>query len=144
MALSEYRGRMKRKLFFSIIITSIALFIFSGCQFQAPISVTPTSIIPKLVNKTPHVRGFIKEILKKDGKVSGVFIVGTKDPDIRYDQAIVGITDKTVIYLKENSDYKVINPEALSVGENAAILFVGPISESNPVQAYADEILVLP
>ncbi len=133
---------MRNKFVFLFSITFIVAIFFSGCQIQ--ISPTKTPIIPKLTGKSPHVRGVIREIYKNEGKISGVFIVGTKESDTIYDKAIVGITEKTGIYSKINSIYKIISPENLFVGEVAAILFVGPIGESNPVQAYADEIVVIP
>lgn len=135
---------MKNKLLLLITITFTVVLIFSSCQFQIPLPVTPTSITPKLISKKPHIRGIIQDIVKKDGKVISIFIAGKIDPDTIYDKAYVGITDKTVIYLKINSDYKVINPDDLKVGDNAAALFVGPVGQSYPVQAAADEIVVNP
>ncbi len=133
---------MRRKIFFLISVPFFVALFFSSCQIQiSPIS---TPIKPKLESKNPQVRGVIREIFKNEGRITGVFIVGEKETDTNYDKAIVGITEKTVIYSKLNSNYIIISPEDLFIGENAAILFVGPIGESNPVQAYADEIVVTP
>ncbi|HEY9075125.1 MAG TPA: DUF3221 domain-containing protein [Anaerolineaceae bacterium] len=117
--------------------------ISSSCQQQTTPTITPTEITPKLETKNPHIRGEIVEIIKNNGKISGLSIVGKKEADTTYDKAFVGITDKTLILIMVNSKYKIISSDDLKVNQVVAVLFTGPIATSYPVQGYADEILIL-
>jgi hypothetical protein len=130
---------------FLLTTASILLFviILSGCQERILPSLVPTEIFSKLETKNPQIRGNIIEISKKDNKVIGLYIVGKKEADTTYDKALVGITDKTEILIMENAKYKILTSSDLKTGQNVAVLFTGPIGTSDPVQASADEILIL-
>ncbi len=121
----------------------VLLVINQGCQSQFSPLVTPTRISPKLEAKNPQIRGSVVDITQKDGKIVGIFVVGKIEAGTTFDKALIGITDKTVIYAKENSKYNIVTPGALKANQTVAVLFTGPIGDSYPVQAYADEIMIL-
>jgi uncharacterized OB-fold protein len=64
--------------------------------------------------------------------------------DTDYDKAFIGVTETTRIYLQTDSGYDVADPNQLTVGMKVEVLFTGIIMESYPVQAEADEILIIP
>ncbi len=134
---------MKEKLLVITVRFIVLLIFLSGCQLQIFPSVTPTEISPKLAAKNPHIRGAIVAITQNNGKVVSISVVGKNEGDTTFDAAFVGITNQTVIYIKENSKYKIVTPGSLMVNQKVAILFTGPVGDSYPVQARADEILIL-
>ncbi len=134
---------MKEKL---LIITAgfiVLLILMSGCQLQIFPSGTATEISPKLAAQSPHIRGAIVAITQDKGKVVSISVVGKKEADTTFGAAFVGITNQTVIYIQEDSKYKIVTPASLEVNQKVAILFTGPVGDSSPVQARADEILIL-
>ena len=55
-----------------------------------------------------------------------------------------GITETTRVYLQTDTGYEAVDPNRLTVGMKVEVLFTGIIMESYPVQAEADEILIIP
>jgi hypothetical protein len=94
--------------------------------------------------KNPHIRGTILDISIPEGRVHGFVVEGVVEADTDYDKAFVGVTETTRVYLQTDTGYDVANPNQLTVGMKVEVLFTGIIMESYPVQAEADEILIIP
>jgi hypothetical protein len=131
-----------------VILLSISILCI-GCGGATDANSTPT-VTPTPVSalgersENPHIRGTIMDISILEGRVHGFFIDGVTEPDTEYDKAFVGVTETTRVYLQTDTGYEVADPTQLTVGMKVEVLFTGIILESYPVQAKADEILILP
>jgi len=94
--------------------------------------------------KNPHIRGTIIDISAREGRAYGFLVEGVIESDTDYDKAFIGITETTRIYLETDSGYEVADPDQLTVDMKVEVLFTDIIMESYPVQAEADEILIIP
>lgn len=118
------------------------LFLVS-CNWSGIYTPTPTETAPKLATQAPHIRGTITQIYMKDDHLSGFLVEGALDPDTKYEKAIVGIDSKTLVYRKQGGTFLKIKVTDLSVNSQIEVLFTGPIRTSDPVQATAEEIIIL-
>jgi hypothetical protein len=120
-----------------------------GCGGTSDANSTPT-VTPTQASalgehtKNPHIRGTILDISTPEGRVHGFVVEGVVEADTDYDKAFVGVTETTRVYLQIDTGYEVVDPNQLTVGMKVEVLFTGIVMESYPVQAEADEILIIP
>jgi hypothetical protein len=127
--------------FFIIVITVI---LTSSCSIQNPFVNTLTSSVPKFETRNPHIRGAITGITIIEGRANGVIVEGPIEEDATYDRASIGFTEDTRYYARTDSGYRAAGPEELSEGQIVEVIFTGPIRTSDPVQATAEEVVLLP
>jgi len=131
-----------------VMLLSIGILCI-GCGGTSDADSTPT-VTPTQASalgehtKNPHIRGTILDISTLEGRVHGFVVDGVVEADTDYDKAFVGVTETTRVYLQTDTGYDVANPNQLTVGMKVEVLFTGIIMESYPVQAEADEILIIP
>ena len=140
-------GKVGKSLCFAILLLTGSLCI--GCGGTTDANSTPT-VTPTQASalgehtKNPHIRGTILDISALEGRVHGFVVEGVVEADTDYDKAFVGVTETTRVYLQTDTGYEVATPEQLTVDQKVEVLFTGIILESYPVQAEADEILIIP
>jgi|GEM_PF-782907 len=120
-------------------ISLIVLLALSGCspgKAQTPGDNPGT--------KQADIHGTIIKLTKNQaGELLGnILVVGEKGSK-PYDQASIKVTQKTKI--NEKSTDNIVNSSFDDLKENlrVAVRFIGPVAESYPVQATADEIIIL-
>lgn len=134
---------MGTKYVLRIIPFVLLLTIFVSCKSPISIKSTPTELIPKVSQQNPDIRGVINEIYISGGSVNGLFVKGKKYTDTTYDRAQVGVDEKTKIFKKQDDMYVIANVSDLKELQNIEVLFTGPILASDPIQAYALEIVII-
>ncbi len=99
----------------------------------------PTASDSTLV--TYGVAGYIQEInISDDGKTSTVFVEGELGKNgADYHRAYVKVTEDTVVYGREE-----LTMSDLEVGQYVNVFFEGAVMESDPVQASAKQINIVP
>jgi beta-N-acetylhexosaminidase len=83
------------------------------------------------------------EEAKRKGTLATLLVEGTKDKTTSYDKAAVRITTQTKVEKLVGKDRKPAKVEELKKGCKVQALFTGPVAESYPVQATAQEILIV-
>jgi hypothetical protein len=78
-----------------------------------------------------------------DERLSGLLVEGALDPDTKYEKAIVGIDRNTLVYRKQGNTFLKAEVKDLSINSQVEVLFTGPIRASDPVQATAEEVIIL-
>ncbi|UFJ42044.1 YobA family protein [Brevibacillus humidisoli] len=126
---------MSRKALWAAVILAAVVGILAFFLFRNQ----PTS-------QTIDIRGTITEITQADNgsahKVLGaVLIEGRLEADTSYDKAQTTIVDSTRI-MDQNGNQLTLSD--LRVGQKVEATFTGPVAESYPVQATAEQITVLP
>ena len=134
----------------------IFAWIFCACSSVIPSQAAPTfTSIPAtptytrmpggvLANglESPDIRGRILFITQKNGRVLSIFVEGTKEKNIKYDKADIGITDQTLIYMKSGEKIRQVSANLLHEGMIIEAIFY-LANDIYPVQARAWEILIL-
>ena len=140
-------GKVGKCLCFVMLLLTGILCI--GCGGATDANSTPT-VTPTQASAlgehttNPHIRGTIIRISAPEGQIHGFSVEGVMETDTEYDKASVGITETTRVYLQTDTGYEAVDPNRLTVGMKVEVLFTGIIMESYPVQAEADEILIIP
>jgi len=91
------------------------------------------------------IRGVVTSFARggSHGAVATLHIEGGKQPDTRFDKAVVALTPSTRIYERVPSGRRPAALEALRLGDKVEVRFGGPVRGSSTVEAGADEILIL-
>lgn len=95
------------------------------------------------------IRGVITSAQKFDaqsasqGKIGSLLIEGVNEADTRYDKASVRITDQTRILSQSGNVMSPTTFEELRVGQRVQATFTGSVLQTYPVQATADEVVLL-
>jgi hypothetical protein len=95
------------------------------------------------------MEGLVTEVHQADqqdrakGLLGAVSVEGTDQGGTQVGQASVAVTDKTLLFELEGQSRRPITFEALKTGQRVQIRFLGPVAETYPVQATADEIVVM-
>lgn len=91
------------------------------------------------------IRGKVESIMELKGRavIGSLRIVGVKEKDTQYDQAVVRILGTTKFYRWK--DGKTVNAQLADIkaGDAVQAVFTGPVAESFPVQATASEVILL-
>ncbi|WP_158408393.1 DUF3221 domain-containing protein [Desulfosporosinus fructosivorans] len=130
---------INKKIIKLVVISFIGILVLSGCS-----SVQPQNSGDFQDNKKVDILGTLIKLTKnQSGEILGSILVEGEKGSKPYDQASIKVTQKTKIY--EKSADKVVNSNFDSLQENlrVEVRFNGPVAESYPVQATADEIIVL-
>ncbi|MFQ3651857.1 MAG: DUF3221 domain-containing protein [Gemmataceae bacterium] len=92
------------------------------------------------------IRGNVEmlTVLKGRGVLGSLRIVGSKEKDTQYDQAVVRVPSTAKIYLWKDGKKVEAKFADLKKGDTVQAIFTGPVAESYPVQATAGEVLILP
>lgn len=96
------------------------------------------------VTKQSDIHGSIIKLTKNQaGEILGSILVEGEKGSKPYDKASIKVTQKTKI--NENSANNIVksNFDALYENLRVEVRFIGPVAESYPVQATADEITIL-
>ncbi len=144
---------MKLKVFILMMLTMI---ILSACgndeagkgdseipnaenQIPADDETLPSAGDSQLV--TYGVAGYIQEVnLSDDGKTAILFVEGELGKNgADYHRAYVTVTQDTVVYGKEE-----LTMSDLKVGQYVNVFFEGDVMESDPVQASAKQVNIIP
>jgi hypothetical protein len=107
------------------------------------------NVIPEDSTETPDnestfveygVAGLIEEVEFLDNEPGvRIHVVGDENNGATYDNAWVTVNEDTIVYLNEKESYNF-----LEVGQYVHVFFEGPAAESDPVQALAKQINVIP
>jgi hypothetical protein len=92
------------------------------------------------------VRGAITHISHSEGEkniLGRILIEGAKEKDTKVDRANVTVTTQTKLFTQEDGERKPVTFDDLKEGQQVEARFKGPVMESYPVQATADEITIL-
>ena len=92
------------------------------------------------------VRGVITHISQIEGekKILGrILIEGVKEQDTEVDRANVTVTSQTKLFKEQDGERKPVAFDDLKKGQQVEARFTGPVMESYPVQATADEVTIL-
>jgi Protein of unknown function (DUF3221) len=92
------------------------------------------------------VRGVITNISQIEGekKILGrILIEGAKEKDTEVDKANVTVTSQTKLFKEQDGERKLVAFDDLKKGQHVEARFTGPVMESYPVQATADEVTIL-
>jgi hypothetical protein len=119
------------------------LLLLVSCNWSRGQTPTPTETAPKLATQSPHIRGTITLIYTKDEYLSGILVEGTLDSDTKYEKAIVGIDSKTLVYRRQGDTFLKAEVTDITINSQVEVLFTGPIRTSDPVQATAEEVIIL-
>lgn len=125
------------------LLYAFLLLFLVNCNGSGKTTPKPTETAPKLATQAPHIRGTVTQVFSSDNQIISIFVEGNLDQDTLYEKAIVGIGRKTLVYYKQDGNFKETTIEALSVNSQIEALFTGPIATSFPVQATAEEIVIL-
>lgn len=101
------------------------------------------------VETSADIRGTITDLFRPEPSVAAgdmvgsLLIEGTVEEDTGYDRAFVSVTTETQIFEQVGQGRRLVDFEALAVGQRVEARFLGPVMESYPVQATAVEIVIL-
>jgi hypothetical protein len=92
------------------------------------------------------IAGIVKaeEKARREGVLGFLMIEGTKEDDTKFDRARVKILEKTRIL--ERAAGREERPRSfadLEAGQRVQVRFTGPVLESYPIQATAEEVVIL-
>ncbi len=127
------------KLFKLVAISLLGIVVLSGCSPSKPQS--PVDIQNP---KQSDIHGTIIKLTKKQaGELLGSILVEGRKGSKPYDQALIKVTQRTIIY--EKLADKVVKSKFDALHENlrVEVRFIGLVAESYPVQATAEEITIL-
>ncbi|MCO1603528.1 DUF3221 domain-containing protein [Desulfosporosinus nitroreducens] len=122
-----------------IAISLVGIFMLSGCGLAN--SQNPGDL--QGTNKTDIVGTVIKLTKNQSGEILGTILVEGEKGSKPYDQASIKVTQKTKINEKSADNVVNSNFDALQENLKVEVRFIGPVAESYPVQATADEITIL-
>jgi uncharacterized OB-fold protein len=94
----------------------------------------------------PSIRGEITQYtpIVTDQSTGAMRIEGDATSGLPYSRAIVRFDkDSEVLRREGNSDVKA-SADDLAMGQTVEVTFKGPVAETDPVQAYAGKIVILP
>ncbi len=100
-------------------------------------------------NATPRVgadiRGTITQVNQAiTGDILGSLLVeGKLETDTHYDRASITITKQTVVLEQQGQNRRSITFADLQKGQLVQVGFIGAVAETYPVQAQADEVVIL-
>lgn len=128
---------MGKRWFLILLAALIGLLFMTAC---APAGSTPTL--------EADIRGAVTSLTRADpsagGDVLGSLLVeGALEADTGFDRASVTVTAQARIFQQEGTTYRAVGFDALRVGQRVQARFTGPVAESYPVQATAEEIVIL-
>ena len=95
------------------------------------------------------MEGRVTEVRQADpqdrakGLLGAISLEGAGQGGTQIGRASVAVTDKTRLFELEGQSRRPITFEALETEQRVQIRFLGPVAETYPVQATADEIVVL-
>lgn len=92
------------------------------------------------------VRGVITQISQSEGEkniLGRILIEGAKEKDTKVDKANVTVTTQTKLFNEQDGERKPVAFDDLKEGQQVEARFTGPVRESYPVQATADEVTIL-
>lgn len=121
-----------------IAILLVGILALSGCGSK------PQDSGDYKNNKKTDILGTVITVTKnQSGEILGSFLVEGEKGSKPYDKASIKVTQKTKIFEKLTD--KVVNSSFDALQENlkVEVRFIGPVAESYPVQATADEITIL-
>lgn len=78
----------------------------------------------------------------KNGILRIVLVEGPKAPNTSYDKAMVKITKTTKLFKMVDQSKKPATIEDVTSGVRVEVIFTGPVAESYPVQATAEQIVI--
>jgi hypothetical protein len=91
----------------------------------------------------PSIRGTVVTIAAPSQVVSGLMVEGHQEADTTYDKASVRVTESTRVFIKQGENYTEASVSALRVGQTVEVWFTGPAAMSYPVQATAQQIVIV-
>jgi beta-N-acetylhexosaminidase len=120
-----------------IPILIFILFIIIGCNYSI-----------SNYGKEAHIRGNITNIYKTteyktEDIIGSILIEGSIEKDTEYDKASVTITKETRIFESKNGKLIKVSFGSLKLNQRVQALFTGMVAESYPVQARAEELVIL-
>lgn len=118
-----------------LVALSVAIALAAGCGQSGP----PDS--------PPSIRGVVTSIDATNGGGS-MRVVWTQDPMVgemaEYDAAQVGVSSDTKAWrMTDSGEAESVQFAQIVVGDVVEAWFSGPVAESYPVQAGADDVLVV-
>jgi hypothetical protein len=120
-----------RKLRFILL----ALALTAACLLEGAQSFSSSQV---------DVRGAIIRIEKGRGELlARVLIKGVREPDTRFDQALVSVTAETELFIRRGGERKPAEFAALKKGQRVEARFTGVGIDTYPVQVTAAEITIL-
>lgn len=97
--------------------------------------------------EAPDIRGRITSINAGDGTQPGILgfvrVEGTLEDDTNYDRAVVTVTANTNVIVRDAGGQRRATFASLEVGQTVEAHFTGPVLQSYPVQATAQQITIL-
>ncbi|MDZ4717141.1 MAG: hypothetical protein SH847_01625 [Roseiflexaceae bacterium] len=93
----------------------------------------------------PCWRGTITQVNQAiTGDILGSLLVeGKLETDTHYDRASITITKQTVVLEQQGQNRRSITFADLQKGQLVQVGFIGAVAETYPVQAQADEVVIL-
>ena len=76
-------------------------------------------------------------------RVVVMFVEGPQGGDANYDKASVTVTKRTRIFRQRGRARRRVGVGALEAGREVEVRFTGPVLKSYPVQATAEEVVIL-
>jgi hypothetical protein len=117
-----------------VLLLSALSLILSGCRITG--AARPSG-------GNPSIRGTVVTIAAPSRVISGFMVEGHQDADTTYDKASVRVTEGTHVFIKQGENYTEASASALQVGQAVEVWFTGPVAESYPVQATAQQIVIV-
>ena len=112
------------------------LWLLSSCGPAASVPSTNPAIRGSITNRQPLTGA-------KNGILGSILIEGQLESDTAFDKAAVTITAQTRIFEQMGQERRPTTFEALQVGQQVEAWFDGPVAESYPVQARANDVVIL-
>lgn len=72
-----------------------------------------------------------------------MLVEGAREPDTRFDRAAITLTKDARLFVQHGPERRVVDLDALQIGQRVEVRFSGPVRESYPVQATASEVVIL-
>jgi hypothetical protein len=90
------------------------------------------------------IRGKAERVTALKGEQGSLHIVGTKEKDTQYDQAVVTVPATAKVYRWKGGKKVDAKFADIKKGDLVQASFTGDIRESFPIQATATEVVILP
>lgn len=121
----------------------IRLFGFLGLLIGLMVVAADYTSAPKALKTEADFTGFITEIhpIGKGDTIGQILVESHADKLV--DKYMVTIKDETLILQQDGENHRKVAFEALEITQRVQIWFSGPILESFPMQATAQQVVVI-
>lgn len=132
--------RFKVLVLIIVIVAVTTLVLCPGCRpAEPPGADVKTDIVGQVITIDRAT-----EVERDNGVMGQILVDAGRVKQDSIDKAWIEVSEKTRIQKSTGQVFKMANFNSIQAGDKVRVSITGPVMESYPVQAKADEIFILP